>query len=241
MITGGGSGIGRELAGCFAGQGCRVLVAGRRRTALEATRRKQPDRIRVVVADVATPEGREALAEEFRDSSPHRCFLVHNAAIVTPLKPLCRITLEEWRAIQATNVEAPLFLTQRLLPFLGAGSRILHVSSGAAHAPFENMGAYCTSKAALHMMYQCLRDELRDNGIAVGSVRPGIVNTPMQETLRNAPPEEFPRAPGYRRLKEEGELLDPAEVARFLCRLLMEVDSENFSAKEWDIRDGDVS
>jgi NAD(P)-dependent dehydrogenase (short-subunit alcohol dehydrogenase family) len=83
-----------------------------------------------------------------------------------------------------TNAVAPLFLTQALLPALRAGSRVLHISSGAAQRPFPSWGAYCASKAALHMLYGVLAAELGASGVAFGSVRPGVVDTPMQDRIR---------------------------------------------------------
>lgn len=61
--------------------------------------------------------------------------MVHNAAVLEPVKPLMEVDVCEWRQSMSTNVEAPLFLTQMLLPHLKAGARILHISSGAAHKP----------------------------------------------------------------------------------------------------------
>eukprot|EP00957_Ditylum_brightwellii_P005530 424079-Ditylum_brightwellii.AAC.1 len=90
----------------------------------------------------------------------------------------------------AVNMEGPLFLTQALLPKLKAatttigGARVLHISSGASQKPYRGWGPYCTSKAGLNMIYRVLREELQPHNIHVGSVRPGVVDTPMQDQAR---------------------------------------------------------
>ncbi|ROR29544.1 SDR family NAD(P)-dependent oxidoreductase [Inmirania thermothiophila] len=236
VVTGGGSGIGRALVRRLAAAGIPVLAVGRRQGPLEETAAADPGRIRPVAADVGTPEGRAAVAEAV-GASPVR-FLVHNAAVLEPVAPLAQVGLAAWRAHMAVNVEGPLFLTQALLGRLGGG-RVLHVSSGAAHRPVPGWGAYCTAKAALHMIWQVLREELAAAGVAVGSVRPGVVDTPMQAEIRRQPRARFPVVDHFVALHRRGALRPPEEAAELLFRLLVEVPPQAFSAAEWDLdRDG---
>ncbi|MCS7082650.1 MAG: SDR family NAD(P)-dependent oxidoreductase [Bacteroidetes bacterium] len=236
LVTGASSGIGQALSWELARRGLYVLGVGRRAQALEQTRARDPARIRVVVADIGSPEGREAALEALPDQASLK-WLVHNAAVLDPIGPLASVSLSAWRAHMAVNVEAPLFLTQLALERMPAGGRILHLSSGAAHRPYVGWGAYCTAKAALHMLYRCLDQELASRGIRVGSVRPGVVDTPMQARLRATPETLFPARARFIGHYERGELLDPSVVARFLAWLLLVVDAETFAAQEWDIRE----
>jgi NAD(P)-dependent dehydrogenase (short-subunit alcohol dehydrogenase family) len=233
VVTGGGSGIGRALCGIFAERGMAVLAVGRRAELLQTLAAEYPGRIEPVVADVATPAGREAIA---RALGGHRSlrFLVHNAGTIAPIGPLEALTPEALRAHLATNLEGPLFLSQRLLPQL-VGGRILHLSSGAAHHAYAGWGPYCMGKAALHMLYQVLREELRGRGIRVGSARPGVVDTPMQALIRATPAREFPGVGRFLRLHQENQLRSPVDAAHFLAWLLLAVDDERFEAAEWDI------
>ncbi len=233
VITGGGSGIGQALAQRLAEEGFHVLIAGRRAQSLEETKALMPASIQPVVADVATPEGRECVREAVGTSRLR--FLIHNAGVLEPVGPLERAELDAWRRNMAVNVEAPLFLTQALLPRLRGGGRVLHISSGAAHHPYPGWGAYCTGKAALHMLYQVWGEELEAQDIAVGSLRPGVVDTPMQALIREQTPENFPRVERFLKLKEQGLLRSPAEVADFCRWLLLEPDPQRFAAHEWDI------
>jgi len=120
------------------------------------------------------------------------------------------------------------------------GGRILHISSGAAHYPYRGWGPYCISKSAFHMLYRVLASELAPLGIKVGSARPGVMDTPMQELLRSKEEEEMPDVGRFRVMKEKGMLLDPDTVAKFLDWLLNDTNDVEFSEKEWDVRDEEV-
>lgn len=233
VVTGGGTGIGRALCEELARRGFHVLAVGRRMEPLQALASRFPDRIEPLAADVASPEGRKAVAAALGADAELR-FLVHNAATLAPVGPLRDLCPEALRAHLAINLEGPLFLTQLLLPML-AGGRVLHVSSGAAHHAYAGWGPYCMSKAALHMLYQVWREELAGSAIRIGSARPGVVDTPMQALIRATPPERFPGVTRFEQLHREGQLRRPAEVAQFLAWLLLATDDAAFEAAEWDI------
>jgi len=237
VVTGGGSGIGRALAIELASK-CElhVLIIGRRLKPLRETASHVPERITVLTADVGREEDRLRVSERITTEKGRLKFLIHNAAVLQPVKPLSAIAPEEWKNHFAINVEGPLFLTQRLLPFMKKGSRILHISSGAAHHAYAGWGAYCAAKAALYALYRVWNLELETRGICVGSVRPGVVDTPMQNLVRQASPEVFPALDKFVKLKKEGQLLSPVTVARYIIRLLIETDDKTFASKEWDIR-----
>lgn len=233
VVTGGGTGIGRALCGVLAERGLAVLAVGRRAEPLQVLAHAFPERIEPVVADVATPAGRETIAGAVGASRQLR-FLVHNAGTIAPIGLLEDLTPDALRAHFATNLEGPVFLSQRLLPQL-SGGRILHLSSGAAHHAYAGWGPYCMGKAALHMLYQVWREELRDRDIRVGSARPGVVDTPMQALIRTTPAKAFPSVGRFLRLHQENQLRSPADAAYFLAWLLLAVDDWRFEAAEWDI------
>ncbi|HBG30240.1 SDR family NAD(P)-dependent oxidoreductase [Candidatus Macondimonas diazotrophica] len=233
IVTGGSSGIGRALCAALAQRGFAVLAVARRASALQSLVEAFPGVIQAVVADVATPEGRDAVAAALGPDQPLR-FLVHNAGTLEPIGPLTDLSVNALRAHFAVNLEAPLFLSQRLLPRL-SGGRILHVSSGAAHHAYAGWGPYCMSKAALHMLYQTWREELADRAIRVGSARPGVVDTAMQSLIRSTPAARFPRVDRFERLHRDGQLRRPEDVARFLAWLLLALEDTAFDAAEWDI------
>lgn len=251
IITGGGTGLGAALAKRLVSRSKQVLIVGRRANKLLETKNQcsNPSLMRTVVADVSQPEGRHAILNSLGENE-WVDNLVHNAAILEPVGPLMDVKPDDWNNHMNINVTSPLFLTQTLLPKLkikngddndtnnnNEGGRVLHISSGAAHHGYRGWGPYCTSKAALHMLYQVLAAELSPHGIAVGSARPGVVDTPMQDLIREKTEEEMPDVSRFKIMKQQGSLVDPDDVAKFLDWLLHETDDVEFSEKEWDVRD----
>jgi benzil reductase ((S)-benzoin forming) len=232
VVTGGGSGIGRALAHALAKRNQTVIIIGRRASLLSECAADFPT-IQTLSADLSAPEGQDSVARYLKDI-PHISALVHNAALLGPLMPIHDLDVKSWQQTWATNLEAPLFLTQRLLGQLTHG-RVLMMSSGAAHQPFKGMSSYCISKAALWMATQCW--QLENPQVAFASVKPGIVDTAMQASLRAGEHLDPSQLVFYNRLKKTHQLVSPETVAEFLVWLLLDTHSEQFSAKEWDIYD----
>ena len=234
IITGGGTGIGKALAVELAQKhSINVLIVGRRLEPLQGTANINPEKIKFCVANVATDEGRYTIVNSIEKNTVVK-YLVHNAAILTPVTSLVDLKLKDWRNHMSINVEAPLFLTQALLTRMN-NSRILNISSGAAHRAVAGWAAYCSSKATLFMLYQQMNKELNTKNIFVASVRPGVVNTPMQTLLRQSDPNAFPDLPLFEQYKDEGKLIPVEIVAGFLADILLNTDNDEFSEKEWDI------
>ncbi|CAJ1370869.1 unnamed protein product [Effrenium voratum] len=251
VVTGAGSGIGRALSLALAARGVYVLAVGRRPKALAETCElaKTEGQMEALAADVSAAAGRAAVAsraKELCEGAPLSC-VVHNAAVVGELGTVEQLSEEGFRQTMAINVEGPLFMTRDLLPLLTSSKgRVLHISSGAAHRPLEGCLEYCTSKAALFMVMRALDEELSPCGVRVGSVMPGVVDTPMQSTLRAG---DFASVDYFKNLgtSSAGEFqgpqappkgLDhPENVAAFLSWLLLEVPPAEFGGREWNIGD----
>uniref|UniRef100_A0A7R9WVQ2 Short-chain dehydrogenase n=1 Tax=Craspedostauros australis TaxID=1486917 RepID=A0A7R9WVQ2_9STRA len=234
VVTGAGSGLGRAMAVHFSQNGFPVLGIGRRLAPLQEI---ESGSISILSADVSEQEGRQAIYDAI-PTGDHIKYLIHNAGVLEPIQPLMDVKPADFRKHMSINLEAPLFCTQMLAPKFQANStRVLHVSSGAAVSPYEGWGTYCTSKAALNMVYRVLDLELKAKGIRVGSVRPGVVDTPMQSVVRSADEAVFPNLQRFVDLKESNQLLPPEKVARFMFWLLTETTPDEFAAEEWDIRD----
>lgn len=232
IITGGGSGIGRALAIALAQRGQSVIITGRRVEALQQTA-AQDDHISYIQADVSHEEGRDVLIDylgRFKQFSG----LIHNAGTIDPIASMTDITLTQFRQAMATNVEAPLRLSQTLLPKLNGG-RVLHIGSGAAYFPVKGWATYCTSKAALSMLTQSWQLECSDPAFA--SVMPGIIDTPMQAEIRQSSVMDPDKLSFFKELKDSNRLLSPSTVALFLTWLLLDVDANTYVSKEWDIYD----
>ena len=234
VITGGGSGIGRALAICLAEQKHAILIVGRRQALLDETAAHSPT-IQTCCADVSTADGRAKIVDALQSTSSLRA-LIHNAGVVEPIEAIGHIPEAAWEQTMATNLNAPLFLTQSLLEKLNKG-RVLHIGSGAAYFPVVAWAAYCVSKAGLSMLTRACQLEFSPENTAFTSVMPGIIDTDMQSLIRHARAMHPKKIEFFKRLYEDHKLLSVETVAQFLSWLLLSVSPAEFAAKEWDIYD----
>ena len=230
LITGGGTGLGQAIAKKLADKNMTVFIAGRRLKKLQETQSYNPNNIIPIKADVSSPQGRNIIFNTLQKTPLH--FLIHNAAIVTPILPLEKVTLTHFKKIMATNLEGPIFLTQLLLPLLQKNSRILHISSDCARFPLAHWIPYCTSKAALFMAYECLKKELAPKKIFMGSIDPGMMDTPMQRYICQDTI-QFPEKYSIQELKEDNLLLSPDFSADICLKLLLHFSPSEFSQKDY--------
>jgi meso-butanediol dehydrogenase/(S,S)-butanediol dehydrogenase/diacetyl reductase len=235
IVTGAGSGLGRAIAVALAQEGWHVVLAGRRRAALEATAKEAAAQTLVCAADVTLPAGRAAIVQAGRVHGPVR-FLVHGAGI-HPLGPIEAVTAAEFRETLATNVEARFFLTRDLLPWFAPEARVLFLGSNSATRARLGGTAYCVAQAGSLMLHECLKNELAPRGVRVGSAIPSPAHTPMVDAQLAADPAVYPDARIYRELQAAGRLIAPATVARFVCWLLRAPTAEEYGAKEWRVTD----
>lgn len=232
IITGGGSGLGRALAIALTQRNKPVLIVGRQEQLLQETA-SCSNKISYLCADISTEPGRELLLTHLQ-STPRIEALINNAGTLYPIASLKDISLDDWHKAFSTNVDAALFLPQKLSKQL-INSKVLNIGSGAAYFAIKGWAAYCASKAALAMLTKCWQLEAEE--IAFASVMPGIVDTKMQAHARMGINMDAEQTNFYKHLKATNRLLAPETVAEFLVWLLLEVDANTYKAQEWDIYD----
>ncbi len=232
IITGGGSGLGKALALSLANRGKKVLIVGRRLSLLEETVRLSP-LIEFLCADISTSEGIDLIVQHTKTLSQINA-LINNAGCLQPIASLINIEKGDWHKAFSTNLDAALFLPQKLYKQLANG-RVLNISSGAAYFAIKGWAAYCVSKAALSMLTQCW--QLESQEVAFASVMPGIVDTEMQALAREAKHMDTKQTDFYKNLKYTNRLVSAETVAEFLTWLLLDLDKKTYQSKEWDIYD----
>ena len=179
LITGGGSGIGRGLAQAFHALGNQVVIAGRRRQALDSTTAASPG-MKSLTLDIEDPAAIRAFAAQAAADFPSLNVLINNAGIMRPEKLLAQQPdLADAEALVTTNLLGPIRLTAALLPLLQRQPRstILNVSSGLAFLPLALTPTYCATKAAIHSYTLSLRYQLRATQIEVLELIPPYVAT----------------------------------------------------------------
>ncbi len=181
LITGGGSGIGRGLAENFHALGNQVIIAGRRRQALEETTTANPGMI-AVTFDIADAASIRSFAAEMAARFPALNVLINNAGIMRAENLQARqADLADAEAIVTTNLLGPIRLTAALLPLLRRQpySAIMNVSSGLAFVPLAPTPTYCATKAGIHSYTQSLRYQLRATTTEVLELIPPYVATDL--------------------------------------------------------------
>jgi uncharacterized oxidoreductase len=185
LITGGGSGIGLELARMLARQGNWVLICGRNPEKLERAQR-EIEGLEIRACDLALARDRETLSAWVLDRFADLNILVNNAGIAQQLDLTGdQFSLEAIARELATDLQAPVDLTLRLLPHLRRQKQaaIINVTTGLVYSPDASTPIYSSAKAGLHAWTGALRFQLRRSGIKVFEVLPPIVATEMIKGL----------------------------------------------------------
>ena len=175
LVTGATAGLGRNTAIHAARMGARVVISGRHEERLAATLAQlDGEGHRAIPADLADQGARDALVAEL----PALDGVVHCAGL-TLLHPFKFIDEARYRTIYAINVEAPLFLTQRLYKArkLNAGGSIVFISSMAPRVGTKGHSIYAGSKSALYGISRVLAHELAPAKVRVNTLSPAMVNT----------------------------------------------------------------
>jgi 3-oxoacyl-[acyl-carrier protein] reductase len=193
LVTGGGRGIGRNLALELASAGASVIVTGRTRDEVEAVAEEIGGR--ALVGDVSKREDVERWFSEAGDID----LLVNNAGIAPDEVAAWELEPDQWWHVFEVNVLGVYLCCRAVIPGMierGRG-RIVNVASGAAYLPGSKGTAYSASKAAVHRFSETLANQLEPHGIPVFSISPGLVRTRMTDDFGDGapwtPPELAPR------------------------------------------------
>ena len=179
LITGGGSGIGRELARSFSDLGNTVIVAGRRKHALDETIAGR-DGMHAIPLDIEDPEAITAFAERVIAEHPALNVLLNNAGIMRREDLTRSRDLHDIEATIATNLLGPIRLTNALIDHLAGqpNAAIVNVSSGLAFVPLCHTPTYNATKAAIHSYTVSLREQLKGK-VEVIELAPPAVQTEL--------------------------------------------------------------
>ena len=183
LVTGGGRGIGAEIARSLAREGAAVAISARTESEVlkvveeivAAGGRAQP-----FIADLAQADQAAGLVGRVQAAMGPIDFLINNAGIAGSA-PVVKQTLDEWNRIFAINVTATFLCTQAALPKMierGSG-RVVNIASVAARFGARYIGAYAASKHAVLGFTRCVAAEVAAFGITANAVCPGFVDTEM--------------------------------------------------------------
>lgn len=198
LVTGGGRGIGANIARELAEAGMNVAVTGRTREQVEAVAAELGGR--ALVGDVSRREDVQRWVSEVEAGLGPVDLLVNNAGIDGPTGPAWEVDPDAWWHVFEVNLLGPYLCSRAVIPSMAArgGGRIVNTGSGAAYLPGGSMSsAYGPSKAALYRFGELLAAQAQEVGVHVFTISPGLVRTAMTERFGDnapwTPPELAPR------------------------------------------------
>ncbi len=196
VVTGAGSGIGRATALILLREGYAVVLAGRRRDALEQTIDQSgvgPARTLAVPTDVADPASVRALFQKTKEAFGRLDLLFNNAGTGAPPVPLEELTDEQWRRVVAVNLSGAFFCTREAFRLMKEqtprGGRIINNGSISAHAPRPNSAPYTATKHALTGLTRSTALDGRKYDIACGQIDIGNAETDLTARMKQGVPQ----------------------------------------------------
>ncbi len=198
IITGGGSGIGRDAAIKMAQEGAKVVIIGRTESKLDAVKTEVETVGGIAVSctlDVSDYDAVLQMANDVHDNFGKIDILVNNAGHSSHNRRLLNTTPEEVRSVVDSNLIGTFFCTQAVVPAMlkAKSGTIINISSLAAVTPGPFSGfAYGAAKAGVINFTEFLNNDLRNTGIRASVIIPGEVATPILDN-RPIPPDDDAR------------------------------------------------
>lgn len=226
LVTGGSRGLGREMALRIAASGIDVVLTyhSKKQEAEEVVKSieqmgQKAALLRLDTADIQSFDGfyvalKELLKKHFDTS--HFDFLVNNAGTAL-YAPFAETTEEQFDAVLNIHLKGVFFFTQKALPFLIDGGRIINISSGLARFSMPGSSAYGAMKGAIEVLTRYLAKELSSRKIAANVVAPGAIETDFGNGHIRDDKEANAMVAGVTALGRAGVPEDIGGVVAFLC------------------------
>lgn len=185
VVTGGGSGVGRQLVLKLLSKGARVVTIDRNESALQETFRISGENEKLItkVVDITDKESVFNFAEEIISSLGHIDGVINNAGIIQPFVNLKDLKLEQIDKVMDVNFYGTLYMTKAFLNHLltRPEAHIMNIASMGGFFPFPGQCSYGASKAAVKLMTEGLYSELLGTNVHVSIAFPGGMATDIMK------------------------------------------------------------
>lgn len=217
LITGVSRGLGLALAEAYLKKGHHVTGIGRKSSIIHPKYTFVPCELRDL----------EAVRNlSFDLTGVKELLLINNAGTLGQVRRVSDQSHSDAEEVFHTNTIAPIILTQKLARLCGDQTvlTVLNISSGAGRRPIASWANYGASKAALDHFSEIFQLEEREKGMKtkVISLAPGIIDTAMQQQIRASEATDFSKKDDFIRFHQEGQLLQAADAAEKIIRLIEE-------------------
>lgn len=184
LITGASGGIGGEIAKALHAQGATVTLTGRKKEALDALAAELGDRVHVVVGDLSTAEGADAVVTAASQAMEKIDILVNNAGLTRDGLAM-RMKDEDWQTVLDVNLTAAFRLSRSVMKGMMKNrfGRMINITSVVGVTGNPGQANYVASKAGIIGMSKALAAEVATRGITVNCVAPGFIQTAMTDVL----------------------------------------------------------
>ncbi|MGD9897902.1 MAG: SDR family oxidoreductase [Calditrichaceae bacterium] len=219
IVTGGGSGIGKAISKALIHEGVNVILASRRfdllRSAADDLNKTGKAKAIAVRCDLRVKGDIVNLVKMCIENFASIDILVNNSGLGVQ-KKIVDLSDDEWDLVMDTNLKGAFMLTREVLPTMirQQSGFIMNIASQAAKHGYPDAGVYCASKFGLAGFAEALQQEVREYGIRVHSLNPGLVQVPP-------PGEEGARKQGFLQVD------DIARIAVFLLKQSPEIKFED--------------
>ena len=234
LITGASRGIGRALAQHLYKQGYQVSVCARNINELSELQRESQGNIRIHTLDVCNAPALQTWIEtECAQQELVPWGLITVAGIHGSIGPFIETSWEEWKQALEVNLYGSAFACKIFASTLvkrNLTGRILLFSGGGATQAIQNLSSYGASKAALVRFGETLALELKDKGITVNAIAPGLVNTALTQTIVTAGRERAGKVLYDKTINQLQDQHGP-EKALALCSYLLGEETSALSGK----------
>lgn len=182
VVTGAGSGIGREISKAIINKGGEVVGVDLRKEGLEDLKTElgeNGDKLSIHTLSVADKKAVEALPREILAKHEHIDGIINNAGIIQPFVKVNDLDYEAIDRVMGVNFYGTLYMTKAFLPVLlkRPEAHIVNISSMGGFLPVPGQSVYGASKAAVKLLTEGLSAELLDTNVGVTVVFPGATST----------------------------------------------------------------
>lgn len=226
IITGAGSGIGRDFAIALLNKDYKVALAGRRIQALEETLELAGEAVEgiCISTDVSQPDSVRNLFEQTKKAFGRLDLLFNNAGVSAPGVPFEDLAFDQWQQVININLTGIFLCSQEAFKLMKnqdpMGGRIINNGSISAHVPRPNSAPYTASKHAVTGLTKSCNLDGRKYNIAVGQIDIGNALTPMARKMQKG----VPQADGRIEIEPTMDVSNVSETLLYMAELPLEAN-----------------
>ena len=214
LVTGSSRGIGAEMIKAFGKRGAKCVVnyftdpQGQNKADAESVGKELKDPL-LIECDVTKADQAEAMMRQIQDRLGGLDVLVNNSGIIRD-RTIKKMTLEEFESIIRVNLTGTFNVTQKAMPVLRNGGRVINMSSVSGEMGLFGQANYSSSKAAIIALTKVSARELARQNITVNAIAPGFIDVGMSKGMPDEVTENFKKQIPLGRLGDVQEIVNAA-------------------------------